>query len=103
MKYDNALRSDGVNTLIKVHAITGASKTIFPAGYDDWRGCIIIKVKSQPRGNRANKEIIDAVSGFFGLNSRDVSIINGARNNDKTLLLANTPYYHVYDMLKEAL
>ncbi|MEM0493231.1 MAG: DUF167 domain-containing protein [Candidatus Thermoplasmatota archaeon] len=103
MSYMDAVRSDGLNTLIKVHVITGASKTMFPAGYDNWRRSIIIKVRSEARDNKANSEIIDTVSRFFGLPSKKVSIITGGRSRDKILLLSNVSYGDICRRLEESI
>lgn len=70
-----------------VHVIPGASHTRFPAGFNPWRGCIEIKVRSTAQENKANREVMETIARFFGLSAQDVHVTSGQKSREKTVRL----------------
>jgi uncharacterized protein (TIGR00251 family) len=77
--------------------------TVFPAGINEWRKCIEIKVKSPAVNNRANKEVIKTVAKFFKKSVHDVYILTGDKNSKKTIVLKGVTTDFVSDKLRESL
>jgi uncharacterized protein (TIGR00251 family) len=89
MNYKNAISTSGNGIIIKVHVTPGSSKSIFPAGYNDWRGCFEIKVKAEAKENKANNEVIERIAEYFNISPKDISIISGHKDRNKTILIKN--------------
>ncbi len=82
-----AIKENEDGVIIKLKVKTNSSKPKFPAGYDEWRECILVETSAQPIHGKANKEIIEMVREFFGLKSSEVSIRYGSKSSEKGLFL----------------
>lgn len=58
------MQPDGDGTKLLLEVTPGAKHPEFPAGFNEWRGRICIKVRAQPQVGRANKAVIEAVSAI---------------------------------------
>ncbi len=76
---------DGVWLLLEVSA--GAKEASFPAGYNEWRQRIGIRVHAPAQEGRANKEVCDAVAAFFEVPRTDAELVAGPTDARKTILL----------------
>ncbi len=76
---------DGVRLLLEVSP--GAKHAGFPAGYNEWRQRIGIRVRAQAQEGRANKEVCDAVAAFFEVARADVELVSGPSDARKTILV----------------
>jgi len=68
---------------------TNADKNCFPIGFNKWRKRIEIKVCSEAKDNKANLDVIREVAKFFNKSIKDVFIISGEKNKEKTILIRN--------------
>ena len=68
---------DGVS--IDLFVTPDASTSIFPAGYNEFRKRIEIKVNSPAKDNKANLEVLKKVSDFFDKPLLDVFVVTGAK------------------------
>ena len=50
---------------INLFVTPGAQAILFPAGFNKWRRCIEIKVRSPANDNKANKEVIKTIADFL--------------------------------------
>lgn len=82
---DAALGGRDGSTTVDLRVVTGAPHTAFPAGYDEWRDRVVVKVSAEPRDGAANRELLEAAAGFFEVNGGDVRIVRGHRSDRKTL------------------
>lgn len=64
-----------------------ARSSVFPAGYNEFRKRIEIKVNSPAKENKANLEVIKIVSGFFDKHVSDVFVVSGAKSKEKTIFI----------------
>jgi uncharacterized protein (TIGR00251 family) len=101
--WKDAVASSPAGVLLRLHVVPGSSKTVFPAGYNEWRRCLEIKVAGEAKENKANIDVIETVAAYFHLASKDVSLVNGERRREKTLLLTNIRLDTVLTQLKEQL
>ncbi len=89
--------------ILNLFVTTDTLYTIFPAGINEWRKCIEIKVKSPAFENRANNEVIKTVAKFFKKSVNDVFILTGAKNSKKTIVLKGVTTDFVSNKLRESL
>ena len=99
----DAVKQSPQGVLICLHVVPGSSQVVFPAGYNQWRNCIEIKVKSEAKDNKANTEVIETIAAYFQISLKDVSLVNGQKNREKTIGLKKVPFEAVWKRLKESL
>jgi uncharacterized protein (TIGR00251 family) len=70
--------------LLRVKVKTNSIKQeILPCSENDsW---LLIKLKSKPIKNKANKELIHLIRNRVGINSNQIKIISGLKKTNKTL------------------
>jgi len=84
--------------------VTPASHNIlFPAGFNRWRRCIEIKISSEPKEDKANKEVIKTVANFFDKPLSDIYILSGRKNRQKTVLVKDTSVDFISNKLRGSL
>jgi hypothetical protein len=70
---------------ILVEAQPGASRAVFPDGFNPWRHRLGVAVKAQAQGGKANQEVCSLLAAFFKTPDRDVSLVAGASDSRKTV------------------
>jgi uncharacterized protein (TIGR00251 family) len=93
--------SEGV--LLRLHVVPGSSKSVFPAGYNEWRHCLEIKVTGEAKENKANTEVLATVAAFFHCSTKDLRIVTGEKSREKMILLIKSQMDAVLERLSEAL
>ena len=73
--------------ILNIFVNTGVKKNVFPAGYNRWRKRIEIKVKSPPKDNQANFDVISTIAAFFDVSVKNVWILSGKTSKEKTILI----------------
>ena len=94
-------RKDGAT--LDLFVTPGAKYSVFPAGYDKWRKRIVIKVCSEAKENKANKEIVGKLAEYFNKPVRDVLVISGEKSREKTLLVKGASVDDVIKRLRGSL
>jgi len=103
MNCNNAIKQRQNDALIQIHVIPNSSKSIFPAGYNNWRSCIDIRVISATKDNKANNEIIEKISKYFNILPKNVSIISGLKGRVKTILIKNIEKNDIIKKIEDSL
>lgn len=85
--FTDAIKQSNKGVILSVHVIPGSSQTVFPENYNQWRKAIEIKVRSEAKANKANKEVRETIAGFFQLSSKNVLLISGEKSREKTICL----------------
>jgi uncharacterized protein (TIGR00251 family) len=85
--FTDAIKKSNQGVLLSLHVMPGSSQAVFPSRFDQWRKSIEIKVRSEAKDNKANKEVLETVAGFFGLSAKDVVLVSGEKNRQKTVCL----------------
>jgi uncharacterized protein (TIGR00251 family) len=80
-----------------------ADISLFPAGFNNWRNRIEVKVTAKAKDNKANLEVVKIIAKFFNISIKNVSIIHGKKSRDKTVSLIDVSVNEVIKMLKESL
>ena len=84
--------------------VTPESRNIvFPAGVNEWRKCLEIKVCSPAEDNKANKDVIKTLADFFDKPVNDVFIVSGGKNREKKVFIKGTTVDFVSGRLRESL
>lgn len=81
---------------IKVH-VTPKSKRREVAGYDEWKKAIVVRVTAPPEGGKANREVEELLSEFFGAK---VEIVSGHKSRDKIAEIEGMSEEEVYARIK---
>jgi uncharacterized protein (TIGR00251 family) len=101
--FKDAIKSSKQGVILCVHAVPGSSQSLFPAGYNQWRKSIEIKVRSEAKDNKANNEVIKTVAEFFKVPVKDVILMSGQNSREKTIFLDKISVDMVCSQLEESL
>ena len=102
-KWREAIRKHRDGAVLKLFVTPSADCAVFPAGYNPWRKQIEIKVCSEARDNKANKEVLKTVAAFFNKTNDEVLFVSGEKSREKTLLVKNVSIDEVFRRLEEYL
>ncbi|MCK4459781.1 MAG: YggU family protein [Methanosarcinales archaeon] len=86
MPYENAIKSTGNDTIIDLDVTPGSKSTEVPSGYDVWRNRIRARLTAKAIGGKANRQLIDELSGVFGINQSLVRL-SGETSTKKSVKL----------------
>ena len=89
LKFEDSIKKHKDGVLLDIFVKAGAKSCVFPSGYNQWRKRTEIKVCSEAKENKANIEVIKTVAKYFSKSTRDITIVNGVKNKEKTLLINN--------------
>ncbi|WP_421908387.1 DUF167 domain-containing protein [Methanolacinia petrolearia] len=88
MNYRDALLQSGDDVQISLDVSPGSKKTVFPAGYNEWRNAIECRIKSPATEGKANAEIIKTIADYFSVKKSDVVIVSGAISGQKKIKIS---------------
>jgi len=101
--WKDAVKQSPQGVLISLHVVPGSSNEVFPSGYNPWRNCLEIKVRSAASENKANREVLETLARFFGIAHEDVQLLSGLKNREKTILLKRISFKRVCTILEGVL
>ena len=102
-KLEKIVKKHQDGAVFNIFVTTAAHSLIFPAGFNNWRKCIEIKVCSEAKEDKANKEVIKTVANFFDKPLNDVYILSGRKNRQKTVLIKDTSVDFISNKLRGSL
>lgn len=102
-KYEDIIKKNSDGITINLIVTPDDKKSVFPAGYDEWRKAVKIKVCSPAKDNQANIEVIKTVAKFFDKPVQDVFIISGGKNKEKTVLVKDASVGYIVNKLEASL
>jgi hypothetical protein len=94
------IRKHGNGATLDLFITPNSKKNIFPAGLNKWRKRIEIKISSPAQDNKANKELIKTIANFFDKPIRDIHIVSGEKNREKTVLIKAVTVEYLTKKLK---
>jgi hypothetical protein len=100
--FKDAIKRSDQGVILCLHVVPGSSQVVFPAGYNQWRKCIEIKVRSVAKENKANNEVIETVAGFFRVPVKDVILVSGQKSREKTICLSKISVDRACSQLEES-
>ena len=96
MMIERTIRENKEGVLIDIDVQAGAKKNEI-SGINEWRKRLNIKIKAPATEGKANKEIIKFLKEIF---KRDVEIVSGKLNPQKTVLIRDIKKDEVIEILK---
>jgi len=102
-EFTGAIKNHRDGAILHLFVAVGNKHLVFPAGYNTWRKCLEIKVRSEAKENKANKDVIKTVAKYFNKSVANVYIISGEKNREKTLLVKGVSVDSATKRLKESL
>ena len=94
-----AMKQTDKGVLINLEVIPNSKKPEFPAGYNEWRKSVVIRVKSPPARGKANSEIVKTLEKIFG---RKVEIVKGVTSSNKQVIVYSAGVDEVLEKLEKA-
>ena len=98
-----AVRKHQDGALLDIFVNTEAKKNLFPTCYNKWRKRVEIKVISPPKDSMANIDVIKTSAKFFDTPIKNVWIVSGKKNKEKTLLVKGFSVNSLIKRLRESL
>ena len=93
MSVTDAVREDSDGILINIEVTPGTKTVKVPSGYNPWRKRIEVRLSREAKQGKANRQLIQELSGKLGIKENDVTLISGHTTHKKTV--------HVKGMKKE--
>jgi len=94
---EDAIHDSKGGVTINIDVSPGAKKTEVPAGYNEWRKSIVVRIKSPPKDGKANTEIIKEFEAIFG---SKVEIIRGQTSSQKVLFVHGVSKEKALELLR---
>lgn len=102
-KLEDIIKKHKNGVTINLFITPGSKKNIFPAGLNEWRKCVEMNVCSSAQDNKANMEVLKTIAGFFEKPVKDVFVVSGEKNREKTVLVKNISFNSTVRQLQESL
>ena len=96
----DAVQAHEGGVLLLLEVDPGRREARFPAGFNEWRGRLGIRVRAPPQEGRANREVLRLVAEALGVPAASVSLRSGATDRRKTVLAAGVDRDHVVRLLE---
>ncbi len=71
--------------VLDVEVVPGSRESIFPAGFNAWRGRLEAKVRAPPQDGQANAELCALVAATLDVPGAQVRITSGATSRRKSI------------------
>jgi len=97
MSWEDSIKAASDGVIIDIEASPGSKETKVPAGYNEWRKRLEVKLKAQPERGKANEELIQALSTLFRIPPARIVIMSGATNSKKSVKIKGI---NVHDAIK---
>lgn len=101
--FNDAIKQHKDGAIINLFVTPKSKCSFFPAGYNQYRKRIEIKVTSDAQDNKANNEVLKIISEFFNKSIQEVSIISGQKIRKKSVLIKNISVDKITRIMKESL
>jgi uncharacterized protein (TIGR00251 family) len=98
-----SVRSVSSGVALDVEVVAGARSSVFPAGYNPWRGRLAVRVAERATEGRANEALMDLVAAFFEIPRSTVRIASGLADHRKTIVISGAAEADVRAQIARAL
>jgi uncharacterized protein (TIGR00251 family) len=100
MSFEDAIRPASGGAVIDIEASPGAKETKVPAGYNQWRKRLIVKLRAPPERGRANEELIDELARLLDVPTVCIEITSGATDSRKSVKVRGMAREDVVEALR---
>ena len=87
IKIEDSIKKYEDGAILNLFVKTKSPKVVFPSGFNQWRKRIEIKITAEPKENKANIEVIKVVANYLSKSTKDIIILSGEKNKEKTLYI----------------
>jgi uncharacterized protein (TIGR00251 family) len=101
--FTEAIRQHKDAVLLDLFVTPNARHNVFPAGYNNWRKRIEIKIISEAKENKANKEVIRTLATYFQIAEKNVSIVRGDKSREKGIVIKHISTEEIIHKIRESL
>jgi len=102
-KFDEIVKKHKDGITIDLFITPDSKKNIFPVGFNEWRKCVEMNVRSSAQDNKANMEVLKTIAGFFEKPFVNVLLVSGAKKREKTVLIKNGSITEISKKLEASL
>ena len=102
-KFDEIVKKHKDGVIIDLFITPDSKKNIFPVGFNEWRKCVEMNVRSSAQDNKANMEVLKTIAGFFEKPFVNVLLVSGAKKREKTVLIKNGSITEISKKLEASL
>jgi uncharacterized protein (TIGR00251 family) len=103
VKLEETIKKHQNGAVLNLFVTPKFRNVVFPAGINNWRKCIEIKVCSPAQDNKANMDVIKTVASFFNKPVGDVFVLSGSKNREKSVLIKGVSVDFVSERMRESL
>jgi len=103
MNFKDIIRISENKLHMNIHVNPNSSISVFPAGYNRWRKSFEIKIKSKAIENKANFDVINTISSFFQIPTKNITIISGQKRKNKVLSISSLDFNYACSKIKDFL
>ena len=103
MSLDDAVKEMDDGIIINVDVTPESKKLCIPCGYNQWRHSIHVKLTQKPRNGKANEQLIEHFSQLFGVETKSIEILSGAKGSRKCLAVKGIDRHYAVKILTECL
>lgn len=103
MPIKDAVEIQNKTIRLKLHVIPGSKSPCFPAGIDEWRHALEMKVQAAPKDNKANEEVLQILADFLHISQRNITLASGHKGREKVVIITGITPKVVYQKLEEGL
>ena len=102
-EFDEIVKKHKDGITIDLFITPDSKKNIFPVGFNEWRKCVEMNVRSSAQGNKANMEVLKTIAGFFEKPFVNVLLVSGAKKREITVLIKNGSITEISKKLEDSL
>ena len=81
--WDEAVKPAADGVLLELEVVPGSRESLFPAGYNAWRGRLEAKVRAPPEDGQANAELCRLVADALDVPASHVRVTSGHTSRRK--------------------
>ena len=90
MRPDSYVKRRGSGSAVTIDASPGVDKTE-TVGINQWRKALQVRVAAEPRGGKANEELIRFIAGKLRIHPSSIAILKGEKSSLKVLSVPLSP------------
>lgn len=99
MPFKDALREVSEGIVLDLEVTPGSKCICVPSGYNPWRKRIEVKISQTAQKGKANEQLIEHLASLFNVASSSVSILNGSKSSQKSILVRTVEMAFVVSVL----
>lgn len=92
MSFEDAIKMLDFGVGVDIEVTPGSKMLSIPSGYNEWRKRIEVNLTKNAQKGKANEQLVEGLAGLFGVSPSNISILSGATNSKKSVLIRGISY-----------